>query len=154
MTNELDTFGKFMTEVINLADSISFEKSGRPLADKYEAPAAILKMIGAVTSSGWASFKALAALVSKTSYFAFAAALTLFVISPLGIIAVGALIYWGGEEALKLLYNNSELVKAIKIIGDRYEGRFNACDTDVQRKILLNQAAEDLYNFLASDSSR
>lgn len=139
-------FGEFMTVVVNRADKISFEKSGRPLSDKYEAPSTILKMIGAVANTGWPSFSELSKLLSSASYFAFAAALAIFIVSPIGLIVVGALVYWGGKESLKLLYNNRTLVEDVKTIGDRYEVRFKDCNFDSERDTLANQAAEELYN--------
>lgn len=141
------TFGEFMTEVVNRADRISLKVSGHSLSDKYEAPSTILKMIGAITNTGWSSFKALSGLLSNASYFAFAAALAVFAISPIGIIVVGALVYWGGMESLKLLYNNRSVVEAIQAIGDKYESRFNDCHTEEERCQLLEQAAEELYNY-------
>lgn len=140
------SFGEFMTEVVNRADKISFENSGRPLSDKYEAPSTILKMIGAVSNTGWASFSALSGLLGNASYFAFAAALAVFIISPIGLIVVGALVYWGGKESLKLLYNNRTLVEDVKTIGDMYEIRFNECTTEEEQDKLINEAAEELYN--------
>lgn len=140
------SFGEFMTEVVNRADKISFENSGRPLSDKYEAPSTILKMIGAVSNTGWASFSALSGLLGNASYFAFAAALAVFIISPIGLIVVGALVYWGGKESLKLLYNNRTLVEDVKTIGDMYEIRFNECTTAEEQDKLINEAAEELYN--------
>lgn len=145
MKNEL-TFGEFMTEVVNRADKISFENCGRPLSDKYEAPSTILKMIGAVSNTGWPSFMALSGLLGNASYFAFAAALAVFIISPIGLVVVGALVYWGGKESLKLLYNNRTLVEDVKTIGDRYESRFNECSTKEEYERLINNAAEELYN--------
>lgn len=141
-----DDFGEFMTEVVNRADKISFEKSGRPISDKYEAPSTILKMIGAVSNTGWGSFSAMSALLSNASYFAFAAALAVFVISPIGLVVVGALVYWGGKDSLKLLYSNRSMIDAIKKIGDRYEPRFNQCSTDEEYDRLATEAANDLYN--------
>lgn len=140
------SFGEFMTEVVNRADKISFENSGRPLSDKYESPSTILKMIGAVSNTGWASFSALSGLLGNASYFAFAAALAVFIISPIGLIVVGALVYWGGKESLKLLYNNRTLVEDVKTIGDMYEIRFNECTTEEEQDKLINEAAEELYN--------
>lgn len=142
------TFGEFMTEVVNRADKLSFEKSGRPLSDKYEAPSTILKMIEAVTNAGWTPFSALAGLLEITSYFAFAAALAIFTISPIGIIVIKALTYWGGSDSLKSLYNNRTLARDIKTIGDRYEYRFKKCSSDSERETLANQAAEELYNLI------
>lgn len=142
----IKNFGEFMTEVVNRADKISFEKSGRPLSDKYEAPSTILKMIGAVSNTGWTPFSALYGLLGNASYFAFAAALAVFIISPIGLIVVGALVYWGGKESLKLLYNNRALVEDVKAIGDKYENRFNECTTEVDQDKLINEAAEELYN--------
>lgn len=140
------TFGEFMAEVVNRADKISFEKSGRPLSDKYEAPSTILKMIGAISNTGWTSFSALSGLVGNASYFAFAAALAVFIISPVGLIVVGALVYWGGKESLKLLYDNRTLIEDVQAIGDRYEVRFRDYSSDSEREALANQAAEELYN--------
>lgn len=140
------TFGEFMTEVVNRADKISFEKCGRPLSDKYEAPSTILKMIGAVSNTGWTSFSALANLLVNASYFAFAAALAVFVISPVGLIVVGALVYWGGKDSLKLLYSYRSLVEDVKSIGDKYETLFKECSTDEELDNLTNLAAEELYN--------
>lgn len=145
MNNNI-TFGEFMTEVVNRADGISFEKSGRPLSDKYEAPSTILKMIGAVSNTGWTSFSAMSKLLGNASYFAFAAALALFIIRPIGLIVVGALVYWGGKDSLKLLYSNRTLVEDVKAIGDKYENRFNECFTEEDQERLIYQAAEDLYN--------
>lgn len=144
--NNKPSFGEFMTEVVNRADNMSFEKSGRPLSDKYEAPSTILKMIGAVTNTGWTSFSALSGLLSNASYFAFAAALAVFVISPVGLIVVGALVYWGGRESIKSLYNNRTLVADVKTVGDKYENRFKGCTSETEQNGLANQAAEELYN--------
>lgn len=141
-----DNFGEFMTEVVNRADKISFERSGRPISDKYEAPSTILKMIGAVSNTGWEPFSAMSALLSNASYFAFAAALAVFVISPIGLVVVGALVYWGGKDSLKLLYSNRPMIDAIKKLGDRYEPRFNQCSTDEEYDRLATEAANDLYN--------
>ena len=139
------SFGEFMAEVVNRADKISFDSSGRTLSDKYEAPSTILKMIGAVANTGWSSFSALSGLLSSASYFAFAAALAIFIVSPIGLVVVGALVYWGGKESLKLLYNNRTLVEDVKKIGDRYEIRFKDCRSDSERDALSNQAAKELY---------
>lgn len=140
------SFGEFMTEVVNRADKISFEKSGRPLSDKYEAPSTILKMIGAVTNAGWGAFNALSGLMSNVSYFAFAAALAVFVISPIGLIVVGALVYWGGKESLKLLYHNKGVVDAVKQIGDRYEVPYQSCINEAEYDELADKAAKELYD--------
>ncbi len=135
-----------MAEVVNRADRLSYERCGRPLSDKYEAPSTILKMIGAVANTGWASFSALSRLLAGTSYFAFAAALGMFIISPIGLIVVSALVYWGGKGSLKLLYNNRTLVEAVKAVGDKYEDRFKKCSFNDEQERLANQAAEELYN--------
>ena len=135
-----------MTEVVNRADGLSFEKCGQSLSDKYEAPSTILKMIGAVSNTGWDSFSALSGLLGGASYFAFAAALAAFVISPIGLIVVGALVYWSGKESMKLLYNNRTLVEDVKSIGDKYKDRFNDCISEVEQGRLIDQAAEELCN--------
>jgi hypothetical protein len=140
------TFGQFMTEVLNKADELSFEKWGRPLSDKYEAPSTILKMIGSITTAGWKGFNALSKLLSNVSYFAFATALGAFILSPIGISVVGSLVYWGGKDSLKLLYNNRTLVEAVKKVGDKYKSRFEECTTSEGYDQLVTDAANDLCN--------
>lgn len=140
------TFGEFMTEVVNRADKISFEKSGRSLSDKYEAPSTILKMIGAVCNKGWSNFTELAHTVLKDSYFEFAGALAPFLFGSVGGIIAGSLAYWGGQSSIKLFYNNKKIVEDVKTIGDKYEKRFNRCSTDEEQDKLINEAVGELYN--------
>lgn len=135
-----------MTEVVNRADELSFEKWGRPLSDKYAAPSTILKMIGSITTTGWNGFNALCKLVSNVSYFAFATALGAFLLTPIGITVVGSLVYWGGKDSLKLLYNNRTLVEAVKKVGDKYKSRFEDCSTSGEYDQLVTDAANDLCN--------
>lgn len=143
---EKKTFGEFMTDVVNRADRISIERNGCSLSDRYEAPSTVIKMIGAVANAGWTPFAGLAELLSNTSYFAFAAALALFVVSPIGLVVVGALVYWGGKDSIKVLYNNRKMVNDVKVIGDKYEARYNSCSSDGEYDVLANEAAGDLYN--------
>lgn len=143
---ENKTFGEFMTDVVNRADRISIERKGCSLSDRYDAPSTVIKMIGAVANAGWEPYIGLAGLLSNASYFAFAAALALFVVSPIGLIVVGALVYWGGKDSIKVLYNNRRMVKDVKVIGDRYESRYNNCSSENEYEALANEAAEDLYN--------
>lgn len=140
------TFEEFMTEVVNRADKISFEKSGRSLTDKYEAPSTILKMIGAVCNKGWNNFTELARTILKDSYFEFYGALAPFLFGGIGGIIASSLAYWGGQSSIKLFYNNKKVVEDVKTIGDKYESRFNRCSTNDEKDKLLNQASEDLYN--------
>lgn len=143
---EKKPFGEFMTDVVNRADRISIERKGCSLSNRYDAPSTVIKMIGAVANAGWTPFSGLAGLLSNASYFAFAAALALFVVSPIGLIVVGALVYWGGKDSIKVLYNNRKMVRAVKVIGDRYELRYNQCDSGTEYESLVNEAAEELYN--------
>lgn len=139
-------FGEFMTDVVNRADRISIERKGCSLSDRYDAPSTVIKMIGAVANAGWKPYLGLAGLLSNVSYFAFAAALALFVVSPIGLIVVGALVYWGGKDSIKVLYNNRKMVSDVKVIGDRYERRYNQCNSESEYEALVNEAAEELYN--------
>ncbi len=143
---EKKPFGEFMTDVVNREDRISIERKGCSLSDRYDAPSTVIKMIEAVANAGWTPFSGLAGLLSNASYFAFAAALALFVVSPIGLIVVGALVYWGGKDSIKVLYNNRKMVRAVKVIGDRYELRYNQCDSGTEYESLVNEAAEELYN--------
>lgn len=140
------TFGRFMTEVLTKADELSFEKWGRPLSDKYEAPSTILKMIGSITATGWTGYNALCKLLSNVSYFAFAAAVGTFLLTPIGIGVVGSLVYWGGKDSFKLLYNHRTLVEAVKKVGDKYKPRFKVCSTSKECDKLVTDAANDLCN--------
>lgn len=145
MKNDME-FGGFMAEVMNLADKLSFENSGRSLSDKYEASSTVIKMVGAVSSTDWGVFSALASLLSNASYFAFASALAVFAISPIGLAVAGALVYWGGIESIKLLYNNREIVADVKKIGDKFQPLYEECATDDERDYLAHMAANELYN--------
>lgn len=135
-----------MTEVVNIADELSFEKWGRSLSDKYEAPSTILKMIGSITATGWTGFNALCKLLSNVSYFAFTAALGAFLLTSIGISVVGALVYWGGKDSLRLLYNHRILVEAVKKVGDKYKSRFEECSISEEYDKLVTDAANDLCN--------
>lgn len=140
------SFGEFMAEVVNRADQISFERSGRPLSDKYDSPSTIIKMIGAVSNTGWGSFTALSGIIANPTYFDFAAAAAAFMLNPTGMIVLGSLVYWGGKESIKQLYNNRTMVADIRTIGDRYEQRYQQCSSSGELDALLNEAALDLYN--------
>lgn len=141
------SFGKFMTDVMNRADKLSFEKRGHPLSDKYEAPTPILKMIGSITDTGWESFISMySQLISRGSYFLFAGALGPWITSALGVLVSSSLMYWGGQESIKLLYSNKGIVEAVKRIGDRYRSYFDNCSSDEDKDNLANRAANDLYN--------
>lgn len=144
MKNE-QAIGRFMTEVMNRANILSLERNGRPLSDMYGAPSTTLKMIEAITNIGWLPFKALSGLLTNSSFFAFTAARTLFILSPLGQVVVNALAYWDGKDSLKLLYNNHSLVVDIERIGDKYSERVEASQSDEERNILADEAAETLY---------
>lgn len=136
-----------MTDVMDRADKLSFEKSGRPLSDKYEAPTTILKMIGSITDTGWESFISLySQLISRGSYFLFAGALGSWITSALGLLVSSSLMYWGGQESIKLLYSNKGIVEAVKRIGERYKSHFDSCSSDEEKGNLANRAANDLYN--------
>lgn len=143
--SHIDNFGEFMTEVVNRADKISIEKSGRALSDKYDAPSTILKMIKAISNTGWPAFSALCDILNNSSYFAFAAALAAFLISNTGLAVAGALVYWGGKDSLKLLYNNRALVRDVKAIGDKYENSYDNCSTQDEQNRLIDMAADDFY---------
>lgn len=143
---EKKKFGEFMADVVNRAERISIERNGCSLSDRYDAPSTIIKMIGAVVNAGWAPYSGLAGLLSTASYFAFAAALALFVVSPIGLVVVGALVYWGGKDSIKVLYNNRKMVKDVKVIGDKYESRYNSCSSESEYEALANEAAKDLYH--------
>ncbi|MGM9817314.1 MAG: hypothetical protein ACI304_09720 [Lepagella sp.] len=138
-------FGEFMTDVMTRADNLSFEKCGRPLTDKYEAPSTILKMIGAVTNTGWNIFNQLYQLLSQKSYWSFSESLPLFMLNPVGNVILGSLVYWGGKSSLKLLYDNQNLVEVVKRIGDKYQPLFVKCSKDSLEN-LAEQAANDLVS--------
>lgn len=141
-----NAFGEFMAEVVNHADQISYERGGHPLSDKYDSPSTIIKMIIAVSNTGWGTFKALSGLLANVSYFAFAAALADFAVSPIGLVVIGALVYWGGTDSIKQLYNNRAMVADVQSIGAKYELSYLQCTNDEEKKKLMDEAALDLYN--------
>jgi len=139
-------FGGFLTDVVNRADKKSIERKACSLSDRYNAPTTVIKMIGVVANAGWPTFSELARLLSCASYFDFAAELATFVVSHEGLIVVGALVYWGGKDSIKVLYNNRKMVCDVKVIGDKYEHRYNQCNSETEYETLVNEAAEELYN--------
>lgn len=138
------SYGQFMADVINRADQLSMRRGKGTLAEKYNSPATISKMLMAVANSGWPAYKALAGFLAHSTALGLAAGIALFIISPLGLVVVGALAYWGGRDSIKLLFQNKPMVEDVKSVGDRFKTRYDACTTDMQREQLLDEAANDL----------
>lgn len=134
----------FINDVVNRSEKLSLERDGVSLSDRYEAPSTVTKMICAVARAGQKYFSGLAGLLANTSYFAFAAALALFIVSPIGTVVLGALVYWGGKDSLKVLYNNRDMVLAVKSVADKYKLRLDRCASESEYDELVNQAAEEL----------
>jgi hypothetical protein len=139
-----NTFGIFISDVINLADKNSIGINGESLSDIYASPSTVVKMIGAVTKTGWHSFMELTKLLASTSYFTFIAALTAFISSPIGSLVINALIYWGGKDSIKVLYNNREMLNDIKLIGEKFEKLYNNCTSESEYETIVNEAADEL----------
>lgn len=104
-------------------------------------------MIGSILNTGWDSFKALSELLSNPSYFAFAVAMASFLVTPIGLIVIGALAYWGGTESLRLFYDNRTVVDDIRTIGDKYERYFCESGSDEERHKIIEQAAEEMCEY-------
>ena len=139
-------FGKFMTNVLYQANKTSFDKRGESLSDIYHIPSTIIKMIGAITNTGWDSFKVLYEVLSKTSYMMFISSLPSFLLSPAGAVVSRTLVFWNGIESIKLLYDNKKIIKDIKDLGDIYEQKFRMCSSMESQDLLENEAIISFLN--------
>jgi hypothetical protein len=139
-----NTFGVFMSDVINQTDKKSIKMDGESLSDIYAAPSTAVKMIGAVTKAGWHSYTELAKLLSSTSYFTFIAASSAFIGTPIGSLILSSLVFWGGKDSIKVLYNHREMVNDIKAIGEEFEKRYNNCTSESDYETMVNEASDEL----------
>lgn len=138
--SKYDEYGMFVLEVINTAE----KNSATPLCQLYGVENETIDMILAVLQKGWIPFASMTSLFGL-ALVAFVAASTAFVITPIGVVVIDALIYWGEKDAIRILYRNKALPIAIKAMGDKYKERFDS-HVNEQRYIdgLIEDAAEDL----------
>ena len=140
--SKYNEYGVFIQEVVNTAE----KNSSIPLYRLYGVENETIGMVLAVLQKGWIPFSSMTSLFGL-ALIAFVAALAAFVITPIGVVVIAALIYWGGKDAIRILYRNKTLPIAIKAVGDRYKERFDS-HVNEQRYIdsLINEAAEDLIH--------
>lgn len=122
--SKYDKFEDFMQAVINEADNKCQRRYSKSLADAYDVNVSIMRMISILLSNGWGIFLTVVALLILGP-FAFGVTLTTFIVTPVGIVVVGALAVVGGITALRTLYRNRVLPIAIKETGQRYREQFN-----------------------------
>lgn len=144
--NETNNFSSFMTSVITRANEISLEKSGRTLEENYRAPSSILKMINSVLKAGWTPYTALVKLLSNASYFTFAAALAVFIVTPIGAVVIAALVYWGGADSIKTIYCHKRIALDVEKIGQQYQTNINETTAQEETNRKIEEAALNLYN--------
>lgn len=138
--SKYNEYGVFLQEVVNTAE----RKSDIPLYRIYGVENDTLGMILSVLGVGWIPFAAMTSLFGLV-LVAFLAALAVFVITPVGLIVVAALVMWGGQNAIRILYDNKALPIAIKAIGDKYKDRFDShVDEYAYINKLIDEAADDL----------
>jgi hypothetical protein len=104
-------------------------------------------MIEAVAGLGWPPFTELTELLSNTNFYEFIEDLPGFASSPNGLSVINALVYWGGEGAIKVLYNNRNLVNDVKLVGDRYLQKYSQCSEENGYEALADDAAKTLAEF-------
>ena len=140
--SKYNDYGEFLQEVVNTAE----RKSSIPLYRLYGVKSETIGMIISLLSKGWIPFASMTSIFGL-ALIAFLAALAAFVITPIGLVVVAALVYWGGKDAIKVLYDNRVLPIAIKAVGDKYKERF---DTHVNEQgyidNLIEEAAADLID--------
>ncbi len=144
--SKYDKFEEFMDAVINEADSLSRKQYGRSLTETYQVGETILSITKALMSNGWYVFIAVVALL-LLGKLAFIMALGTFLLSPVGIVVLGALIAFGGKSALKLLYTARRFPIAVKEVGEAFKADFEQHVNDnfyIDAKI--SQAAQVLID--------
>lgn len=138
--SKYNEYGVFMQEVVNTAE----KSSSTPLSSLYGVESDTVGMVLSVLGKGWVPFASMTSIFGL-ALISFVAALAAFVITPIGVVVIAALIYWGGKDAIRILYYNRTLPLAIKAVGDTYKERFDS-HVNEQRYIdsLINEAADDL----------
>lgn len=140
--SQYNDYGEFLQEVVNTAE----RKSDTPLYLIYGVNSETIGMIISVLNKGWIPFASMTSMFGL-ALIAFLAALAAFVITPIGLIVVAALVYWGGGDAIKILYKNRVLPLSIKAIGDKYKGRFESHKNEYSYiDELIDEAADDLLH--------
>lgn len=119
--SKYNDYGEFLQEVVNTAN----RKSDIPLYRLYGVENDTVGMILSVLGVGWIPFAAMTSLFGL-ALVAFLAALAVFIITPVGVVVIAALVLWGGKNAIRILYDNKALPIAIKTIGDKYKDRFDS----------------------------
>ena len=134
-----------MADVISRVDAICFERTGSGFSERCKAPANVGKMIESVVKTGWLPYEELHRTVSHASYFAFVASLSMFVLTPVGMTVTDSLVYWGGKESIKLLYDHRHMVGVVKDVGDTFRTQCSVTPGESGYDELVNRAAEALY---------
>lgn len=138
--SKYNDYGEFLQEVVTTANN----NSKCSLNRMYGVEDNTVDMVLAVLKKGWFPFSAMTSLFGLTM-IAFAAALTTFIFTPIGIIVIAALVYWGGKNALHLLYKNRALPVAVKAVGNAYKQNFDGHLNEQQYiDSLIKEAAGDL----------
>ena len=97
--SKYNEYGVFIQEVVNTAE----KNSSIPLYRLYGVENETIGMVLAVLQKGWIPFSSMTSLFGL-ALIAFVAALAAFVITPIGVVVIAALIYWGGKDAIRILY--------------------------------------------------
>ena len=93
---------------------------------------------------GWPVFLAVVALFAL-GYIGFFAAITAFLLSPIGIV-VALVLGAGAAKIIKIMYKERILPLAVRDVGEKYKSRWeNADNNPYVIDNLLNDAANDLY---------
>lgn len=148
--SKYNKFEDFMQAVINEADNKCQRRYSKSLTDAYDVNVSIMRMISILISNGWGIFLAVVALL-VLGPFAFGFALTTFIVTPIGIIVVGALAVVGGVTALRTLYRNRILPIAIKETGQRYKELFN---NHINEYSYIDSLLEQASDYLLSKATK
>lgn len=148
--SKYNKFEDFMQAVINEADNKCQHRYSKSLTDAYDVNISIMKMINILISNGWGIFIAVVALL-VLGPFAFGLALTTFIVTPIGMLVVGALAVFGGVTAIRTLYRNRVLPIAIKETGQKYKDKFN---NHINEHPYIDSLLEQAADYLLSKATK
>lgn len=142
--SKYNEFEQFMNSVINEANGKCKRRYGKSLAEAYNVKGSIFEMIQTVISKGWWVFIALVALL-VLGPISFGVAIATFCATPVGMIVVTSLAVFGGVGAIRELYRNRVLPRAVKDIGEKYKSDFESHkDMTYYIDSLIDKASNDL----------
>lgn len=147
--SKYNDYGQFMSAVLKDADEKCKQTNQEGLTGWFKltgVAANIISIMLHILSVSWAAFVSVGALMALAP-IPFIAALSVFVVSPIGLLVIAALISFGGVDAIKHMYERKEIVVAILDIGKKYKPEFDKLNGNVESiDALIDKAANEILN--------